>query len=190
MYIRTLTFDIGEEAKSKTPQNYVKKLLTQHPCQFVQNILLEQDITAEQQEDTHTFWTECGHRVREKMQNDLRLELILKKVLPVYYGPNITLYRGENLERYKNQRIGFCWTKNQDIARMFAAGLNSHTTGGILLKYSFSTEQIIAAPSRHSVYLREHEYTISPSTIVFNNMSILEKYPPAFIEKTNGAHRK
>ena len=180
MNVTTLTFDIGGEPESKEPKNYVKKLLAQNLCQSVQNILLEQNLSAEQQEDVHTFWTEYGHRVREKMRDDLRLEHILRKTLPVYLGPKITLYRGENIERYRNQRIGFCWTENRETARIFARGLNSQHVGGILLKYYFETAQIIAAPSKHSVYLGEHEYTVAPSTICFSQIIVVESYPPAF----------
>ncbi len=180
MSLLTLTFDIGEKPGDEYPKNYVKKLLKQNRCLSVQNILLEREISAEQKEDVHTFWTECGHRVREKIKSDLRLELILRNALPAYTGVKITLYRGENIERYSQQKVGFCWTENQETARMFARGLNSQPTGGILLQYTFDREQIIAPPSKHSIYLGEHEYTIAPSTICFNKMTIIESFTPAF----------
>lgn len=179
MPITTLTFDVGTEIGSKGQKNYVKELLTQNSCQAVQNILLEQELSSEQQRDIHTFWTECGHRVREKIDNDTHLESILRKTLPAYLGSQITLYRGENVERYRNQRIGFCWTKGQETARMFARGLNSRPTGGVLLECCFDAGQIIAAPSQHSIYLGEHEYTVSPSTIYPSQITIVESYPPA-----------
>jgi len=180
MNMLTLTFDIGESPGGEEPKNYVKKLLKKNLCQAVQNILLEQDLSAEQRENVHAFWTECGHRVREKIKDDLRLELILRKTLPAYLAPKIILYRGENIERYRSQRIGFCWTANQETARMFARGLNSQPTGGVLLEYCFDTEQIIAAPSQHSIYLGEHEYTVAPSTINFSKIAMIEEFPPAF----------
>lgn len=180
MNILTLTFDIGENPSCDEPKNYVKKLLKENCCQSVQNILLQQELSAEQRADVHTFWTECGHRVREKIKDDLHLEFILKNTLPTYSGSKITLYRGENIERYKSQRVGFCWTENKETARMFASGLNSQPTGGLLLECCFDKEQIIASPSRHSIYLGEHEYTVAPSTIYFNKIIILESFPPNF----------
>ncbi|MES2728988.1 MAG: hypothetical protein V4621_02670 [Pseudomonadota bacterium] len=180
MNILTLIFDVGEKSGGEEPKNHVKKLLAQNSCRSVQDILLGQELTTEQKEDVHTFWTECGHKVREKVKNDLQLELLLKRTLPAYTGSKITLYRGENIERYKNQKIGFCWTENQKTARMFARGLNSQPTGGVLLECCFEKEQIFAAPSPHSVYLGEYEYTVAPSTINFNQITILESFPPNF----------
>lgn len=174
--IKTIVFEIGENSKRKEPKNYVKKLLSQHSCSAVQEILVKQNLSEEQQQDVHTFWTESGHRIREKLRDDIGLEQILQRILPPYTGENLTLYRGENKKRYDNKSIGFCWTPDKEIAQMFASGLNSHTFGGLLLQYTFQEKQIIAGPSAHSRYLGENEYTIAVSSLDFDKIIILESY--------------
>ncbi len=171
-------FSIGEQPSAREKkENYIKKLLGQYGCLEVQKILSSADFFEEHRGDAHTFWTECGHRIRKKLNHDNALEIILKKVLPAYSGHEITLYRGENKERYEKKYMGFCWTSNREIAEMFARGLNSFKSGGVLLQYQFNPSQIIAGPSQHSIYLGENEFTVSPSSIDFKSLVLLKSYP-------------
>lgn len=109
----------------------------------------------------HTLWTVKGHLIREQVLDDDLLRDALHILLPVYVGPDLTLYRGENVDRWKTQAYGFTWTKEINVARMFARGLNAaHGQGGVLLSTDAPIEAIIAGPSQHSIYLGEHEYVV------------------------------
>lgn len=114
----------------------------------------------------HSVWTVSGHHIRSQIGDDILLAKLLWHVLPKYPGPDITLYRGENLERWKAGSIGFCWTPSQEIASMFGRGLNARDTGGMLLSCECKADWIISAPNKHSKYLGEDEYTVDPGQLV------------------------
>jgi hypothetical protein len=124
----------------------------------------------------HNKWTERGHRIREKVGDDRMLLNALRILLPRYDGPVVSLYRGENTDRWTQGSLGFAWTLREDIARMFARGLNAgYGKGGILLSTDAPTEAIIAGPSRHSVYLDEHEYVVDPRCL--RDIVPIEQFP-------------
>ena len=124
----------------------------------------------------HTNWTVRAHRIREQINNDKKLTKLLLHIFPAYMGEGKTLYRGENKERWIQENIGFCWTTNKETATMFARGLNSIKSGGLLLKCDCKPEWIIIGPSNHSNYLGESEYTVNPSLIT--GIQILFEYEP------------
>ncbi len=166
------SFDIGDNG----PKNYIQELLNIHDCKSVQDIILSQNLSKSQRDDIHSFWVQWGHIIRRKINNDLILENTLERVLPGSCGGDVTLFRGENWVRYNSGTIGFCWSQNRRVAEMFARGLNAMHGGGVLLQYSFSSEEIIAGISKHSKYLGEHEYTVFPSRICLGRLNVLERY--------------
>lgn len=80
--------------------------------------------------------------------------------LPRYNGPDMLLYRGENINRMERGKIGTAWTDKKETAKRFASGLNAEGKGGVILQALVPSAGIIAAPSDHSKYLGEYEYTI------------------------------
>jgi hypothetical protein len=126
----------------------------------------------------HTYWIERGHRIREQVADDHTLLDALKILLPAYDGPPRTLYRGENADRWRTGRVGFAWTTQDRVARMFAEGLNAlHGGGGLLLSTDAPANSIIAGPNEHSVYLDEHEYVVDRR--LFGEIKILSRYRQA-----------
>ena len=109
----------------------------------------------------HQCWTIFGHRIREQVNDDELLLGLLRCMFPVRSFSQLTLYRGENLDRLNSGRVGFCWTTDISIADMFAKGLNSICSGGATLKHTFPGSAILAGPSPHSTYLGESEYTVN-----------------------------
>ncbi len=127
--------------------------------------------------DFHLFWVEKGHRIRERVNNDRKLLDLLRKFLPPYDGCGLFLFRGENIDRFNDFRIGFCWTQNQQKASQFARGLNACGKGGVLLKAWVPASSIIAGVHPHSEYLGEYEITVDSTGI--EQLEILEQYPPS-----------
>jgi hypothetical protein len=126
----------------------------------------------------HTHWIERGHRIREQVADDETLLDALKILLPAYNGPSRTLYRGENAERWRSGLVGFAWTTQDRVARMFAEGLNAlHGDGGLLLSTDAPANAIIAGPNEHSVYLDEHEYVVDRRLL--GEITVLSRYPRA-----------
>jgi hypothetical protein len=60
-------------------------------------------------------------------------------------------------------------------ARMFGSGLNSITTGGLLLRCHAPTAAVVSGPSAHSIYLGESEFTVDPSMV--EDLQVIERYP-------------
>lgn len=127
-----------------------------------------------------TFWTEGGDRIREQVGDDHQLAAFLWLSLPRYQaegGARLELYRGENADRLRRGQLGFAWTPDRETAEMFASGVNSCGSGGVLLRALVGTE-IIAGPGAHSLYLGEHQYTVDP-TAGFP-VEMLAEFPPIF----------
>jgi hypothetical protein len=126
-------------------------------------------------EDFETYWIEAGHKIREQISNDQQLCVLLRAILPSYSGEDRVLYRGENRSRWNRGSIGLNWTTDENVARMFAGGLNAVDGGGVLLKATFPARKIIAAPSKHSVYLQEYQFTVEPPAT--HEVEFLEYFP-------------
>lgn len=123
-------------------------------------------------------WIVAGHHIREQIGDDEVLRRLLKHTLPSYTGGSLVLFRGESLQRFELNRVGFAWTTDIEIAKMFARGLNSTPVGGVLLKGQFESDAVICSPSDHSVRLGEVQYTVDP--LLGRNIVIVETYPSAF----------
>lgn len=122
-----------------------------------------------------TYWIEGGHRIREQIADDHNLVRLLRHMLLPYEGSALTLFRGENIERWKAGQVGLAWTAEIEVARMFGQGLNSVLSGGVLLKGHFEPAAIISAPNAHSHYLGEGQYTIDPCYAA--NIIAIETFP-------------
>lgn len=111
----------------------------------------------------HTMWTVNGGHLRRKIANDELVAKVLTVALPGYEGNGLTLYRGECRFLYELNLIGFCWTPEIEVARIFARGLNAIESGGVLLKTFAPKEAILASPNDHSAnQMQEFEYTCNP----------------------------
>lgn len=126
--------------------------------------------------DFHLYWIEHGHSIREQINNDNKVLDLLTSILPPYEGSDVLLYRGENIDRLNGDNVGFCWTPRFQTAKMFARGLNSVGSGGILLECLCKADWIIAGPHPHSQYLGEHEYTVNPKEL--DGIRRVEEFAP------------
>lgn len=120
----------------------------------------------------HTHWHVGHHHIRVLVDDDELLMDMLWKWLPRYTGPELLLYRGENIDRFELGRIGTAWSDKKSVAKMFASGLNAEGKGGLILETIAPADAIIAGPSAHSKYLGEYEYTLDTrrlSTIKVNS---------------------
>lgn len=117
--------------------------------------------TGELWKDFHTQWHVCHHYLRELVDDDDLLFDFMRAWLPKYDGPDLILYRGENIDRFEAGRIGSAWSDKQETAEIFASGLNAIGKGGMVLHASVAASAIIAGPSKHSAeWLGENEFTV------------------------------
>jgi hypothetical protein len=138
--------------------------------------LLNHPVSAELSSAFSTYWIEAGHHIREQLLDDLLLVRLLRHMLPRYEGDALVLYRGENLDRWNEGRIGFAWTQDFAVATMFARGLNAIHSGGILIQGKFASTAIISGPDAHSNYLGEKQYTVDSSQSVL--LTKISSFPP------------
>ena len=143
-----------------------------------QLLLEEPNISVEMKEEFGTYWIEAGHHIREQISDDRQLVRFLRHLLPPYDGHALTLFRGESLERWMNGTVGLAWTPKIEIARMFASGLNSVGSGGVLLVGHFEANAIISRSHAHSRYLGEDQLTVDPFYGT-NNIRAIERFAPS-----------
>lgn len=126
-------------------------------------------------EAIHTLWTVNGGHLRRKIKNDDLVLDVLFKFLPKYEGEGLIVYRGECRFLFEDKKIGFCWTPKEEVARVFASGLNSIESGGILLKAFAPQNAIISSPNEHSsMQMEEYEYTCNPRLL--ENIEVIGTY--------------
>ncbi|OCH04853.1 hypothetical protein A6E09_18280 [Aliivibrio fischeri] len=124
----------------------------------------------------HMVWIVYGGHIRNRVSNDQLILSWLKLILPKYSGGELQLYRGECQFLYDQGLIGFCWTPKKEVAEMFARGLNSLESGGVLLTAKIAAEAILSEPNSHSAdWLGESEFTCDPTKI--SGIEVLCKYP-------------
>lgn len=162
------------ERKMTPEKQFLEKIYEKHLWSFFLTSNSLYKVTPELQEAFHSLWIEKGHFLREKIDDDKKLVELLKKLLPAYNGNSMVLYRGENLQRYESNKIGFCWTTDINVARKFASGLNAYKSGGVLLCAEIEPLGILAGLHPHSCYLEESEITVNPFNI--KNIKILESF--------------
>lgn len=143
--------------------------------EFVQRCIRHRLCTIELKKSFQLLWVEKGHNIRSQVNDDKNLLYVLRSLLPPYMGKGLWLYRGENLARFEIQKIGFCWTAKENIAKMFASGLNAYKTGGVLLKAWAPPTAIISGPNEHSKYLGEDEITVDALSV--EKLQVLQKFP-------------
>ena len=122
-----------------------------------------------------TYWITAGHHIRGQIGDERIVAELLRLVLPPYTGEAMVLYRGENALAYESGRIGFAWTPDMDVARMFGRGLNASPGGGLLLKARFAPGGILSGPNKYSLYLGERQYTTDPFAEV--QIEVVERFP-------------
>ncbi|HFV9291462.1 TPA: hypothetical protein ACIAIE_001264 [Serratia fonticola] len=132
---------------------------------FLNSLSTPLSVTDDLKEAFHLIWIEKGHFIRNQLNDDTQLLLLLKFLLPTYTGTGRIVYRGENLARFEAREVGFSWTTEKDEATNFASGLNSYKYGGILLEAYAPPQAILAGVHPHSIYLGEYEITVDASML-------------------------
>lgn len=125
----------------------------------------------------HTQWHVSHHFIRELVEDDALLMDMLWVWLPRYEGPAMVLYRGENMDRFEDGKIGTAWSENEETARVFASGLNAIGKGGVLLQTQAPVSSIIAGPSQHSRYLGEAELSLDSRKV--GPIDVVARFPPS-----------
>jgi hypothetical protein len=100
----------------------------------------------------------------------------LRRVLPKYQGPAITVYRGQFCYLHNEGSIGVSWTSDIDVARGFADNETSRSweDGTVLLKAIAPPEAIICDMKPYGDYYGEDEYLIDPARLP--SIEVIERF--------------
>lgn len=143
---------------------------------FLRELRVYPPSTTEVATKFHVQWHVCHHLLRELVEDDISLLDAARVWLPPHAGTGLKLYRGENASRFREGRIGWAWTPQRKTAEMFARGLNSFGSGGLLLRAEVDAAAIIAGPSEHSMRIDEVEFTIDRRQI--GPIDVIAEFPP------------
>jgi hypothetical protein len=131
--------------------------------------------------DFHTQWHVCHSRLRELVDDDDLLFEFMWAWLPPYTGPDMVLYRGENIDRLQAGKLGSAWSDKEETARRFAQGHNAFDLGGAVLRAVVPASLIIAGPSQHSIGMDESEFSVDTRRLAsMANIESIATYPPMF----------
>ena len=106
------------------------------------------------------LWISYGFHVARSLKDDLILVDVLKHLLPPYGGTGLTLYRGELYSRHQERTYGISWTRDPQVAKMFADRRRPDEGLGIIVTIDASPEMIVVSPNQRSLCLREVEYIV------------------------------
>lgn len=143
-------------------------------CAVAESVIEQRNMLPGSTESFGTYWIEAGHHIRQQIDDDEMLCTFLRLTLPAYEGAAMTLYRGENIDRYRTGNVGPAWTSDIETARMFASGLNAINSGGTLLQAHFPAGSVITGPNAHSQYLGEAQFTVDVTQA--QNVKVLQQY--------------
>jgi len=124
-------------------------------------------------DDFGTHWIESGEYIREQINDDVLLCTFLRCVLPPYDGGRITLYRGENQERWLLGKVGVNWTASIKTAQEFARTWNS-VSGGVVLQGDFLPSAVITVPNDESKRQQEQQFTVDPT--LAESIKVIQSY--------------
>jgi hypothetical protein len=144
--------------------------------QFVNELQVLRPSSAKVVAGFHVQWHVCHHRLRELVNDDGALLDAVLAWLPPYLGGGLTLYRGENSDRFDQGKLGWAWSTQVETATMFAKGLNAVGSGGMLLCAEVDASAIIAGPSTHSMRIDEFEFTVDPRKVSL--VDVIARFPP------------
>jgi len=173
-----LTISIPEKPIPRNPEQIEMERLTELNLwrATANEIVLHHSQCIFSAKQFHQYWTTAGHHIRHQINDDKLLVQMLRLIMPNYDGPSLLLFRGENAEHWKIGRIGLCWSNQMRIAYIFGSGLNAENlSGGVLLKCYISASAIISGPSKHSINLGEHEYTVDPNML--HDIEVIDRFP-------------
>ena len=107
------------------------------------------------------LWVRDGDGLRSEVSNDLILVDGLRKLLPPYEGPTVTLFRGESAWNRRRRTYGLSWTTDLVIAEAFATDRASRYEGGaVLLQAEAAPAAVICVPTHFGIENAEAEYLI------------------------------
>jgi hypothetical protein len=101
------------------------------------------------------IWHRSGDHIRSEVNDDLLLAAALRRLLPEYRGPDLTLFRGDSAWNRRRRTYGMAWSRREGVADSFAMGgwRNFCTEGSVLLRATVPAAAIIATiPRRRDAY--------------------------------------
>ena len=127
------------------------------------------------QEEFVGRWCHEGDGFRNSVGDDGILIGGLKKLLPPYSGPDLTLFRGDSAFNRKRRSYGLAWSADQGTSAGFATGVWQTFDGGsVLLKTEAPSTAIICDISSVFDY-GESEFLVDRRAL--RSVEVIARYP-------------
>jgi hypothetical protein len=130
---------------------------------------------AELGESLLRFWVTYGFHIEGSLKGNPIFVDALRRFVPPYLGPAVTLYRGELHSRHLVAVYGMAWTSNLNVAEMFARRRADLGACGVVLQIDARPEEIVCVRPAHSDHLGEDEYIVDPRLI--HGVEVLQTFP-------------
>jgi hypothetical protein len=102
----------------------------------------------------------------------------LRRHLPPYHGPGLTLVRGQIETLHRKQCYGLSWTPDIEVARMHATHHGAGEGDAVVLRMDVSAEMIIADLREYphaSIAQREPQFLVDPRMV--SGIEVIETVP-------------
>ena len=134
------------------------------------------EINATAQQWFAAWWVQNGDSLREDVNDDAILIRALRKLLPGYVGPSVTLYRGDSAMNRKRRTYGPSWSADLATADGFARGRWRNFEGGsVVLEAKVQPDAILFAPALNGDELGEQEYIVDRRRL--SGVTVIARYP-------------
>lgn len=129
-----------------------------------------------------SFYGVCAHHgdhLRQETGNDLLFIRALRKLLPIYRGGGMTLYRGETFGNRRHRTYGVFWSVRKCIAEGFASDpFRRCAKGGtVLLRADVPQDAIIAKLFKGYDRYQEQEFYVDRRKLRPGSVHVLKSWP-------------
>ena len=124
-----------------------------------------------------SLWTGSGDGLRSAVNDDLVLLPALRKILPTYTGPAVTLFRGEGAWNRSRRTYGMSWTSNLEVAEAHArSGMYRFSQGGSLVLSTLAPPEAIVCDVSLHIEDRYEESEILVDRRRLGQVTVLRRY--------------
>jgi len=127
----------------------------------------------------YRVFTHHGDHLKQETGNDLLFIRALRKLLPIYRGGGMTLYRGETFGNRRHRTYGVFWSASKGIAEDFASDpFRRRAKGGsVLLRAEVPQDAIIAKLFKGYDPYEEQEFYVDRRKLKPGSVHVLKSWP-------------
>lgn len=132
------------------------------------------------------FYAERGPKLREEADDDFLVLDALWRLMPLYFGRGLTLYRGACSIEETTGIYGFSWKTSREVAENFARGVATmHELGTVVLASDVPAEAIVCEMRGYGMLSEEEEMVVERRKL--GRVTVVKRFPYTGLIKPFGA---